>query len=71
MFNSRAGLHVHGNSVGHLEMAVSWPLRISGRRLVMIFGGPVEIKECAISNVQLLHPYGGRPPLDLAGRSRP
>jgi len=43
----------------------------SACRLEMISGSLLEIKECAISNVQHVHPYGGPPPLDVAGQSGP
>jgi hypothetical protein len=39
--------------------------------LEMISSSPMEMKKCAISNVQLVHPYGERPSMDVAGRSRP
>ncbi len=63
-------------------MSMKWPWKsgnggfpdlvaFSACRLEMISSSLLEIKECAISNVQLAHPYGGRPPLDVAGRSRP
>jgi hypothetical protein len=38
------------------------------RQLEMISNRPVEIKECAISNVQLVHPLRGTA---SAGRRRP
>ena len=45
-----------------------WPLAFSAPRLEMIFSSLVEIKECAISNVQLVHPLRGTA---FAGRRRP
>jgi hypothetical protein len=48
----------------------------SARRLEMISSSPMEIKECAISNVQLVHPLRGtacagrRRPVQAVGRSR-
>jgi hypothetical protein len=39
-------------------------LAASARGLEMISSSLVEVKECAISNVQHAHPYGGQPALD-------
>jgi hypothetical protein len=65
----RICIHLHENGLGNLKMAASLASsHFQACRLEMISNMPVEIKECAISNVQLVHPLRGTA---SAGHRRP